>query len=257
MGDNNGERAGRLTCEFEIADCEIQNQLRRVDRKSRIEGFFAPFTIMHHLLEIWFSWVLSGGYVGIIVLMAMGSTPLPVPAEAVLPPAAFLAAQGKLNPAGVILAGTLGAYLGAAFMYWISRWIGRPLVLRFGRFILLTPNKLEHAEHWLNRYEAGGVFFARVLPVVRHLISIPAGIVRMNFAVFSFVTILGSAISCSILAYLGHRAYLAEPELLTNPEAMVHFIRGQSGSILLIVTLFAALYMLTLRLMKPRSCSRS
>jgi membrane protein DedA with SNARE-associated domain len=208
---------------------------------------------MHHLLEIWFSWVLSGGYVGIIILMAMGSTPLPVPAEVVLPPAAFLAAQGKLNPAGVILAGTFGAYLGAAFMYWISRWIGRPLILRFGRFILLTPGKLEHAEHWLNRYEVGGVFFARVLPVVRHLISIPAGIVRMNFPVFSLVTVLGSAISCSILAYLGHRAYLVEPELLTNPEALVHFIRGQSGGILLVVTVFAALYMLTVRLMKPNS----
>jgi len=210
---------------------------------------------MHHLLEIWFSWVLGGGYIGIIVLMAMGSMPLPVPAEVVLPPAAFLAAQGKLNPVGVVLAGTLGAYLGAAVMYWISRWIGRPLVLRFGRFILLTPKKLEDAEHWLNRYEAGGVFFSRVLPIVRHLISIPAGIVRMNFALFSLVTILGSAISCSILAYLGHRAYLVEPELLTNPEAMVHFIRGQSGGILLVVTLFAALYMLTLRLMKPRSGS--
>jgi membrane protein DedA with SNARE-associated domain len=208
---------------------------------------------MHHLLEIWFGWVLSGGYVGIIILMAMGSTPLPVPAEAVLPPAAFLAAQGKLHPAGVILAGTFGAYIGAAFMYWISRWIGRPLVLRFGRFILLTPTKLEHAEHWLNRYEAGGVFFARVLPVVRHLISIPAGIVRMNFAVFSLVTILGSAISCSILGYLGYRAYLVEPELVSNPEAMVHFIRGQSGGILLVVTIFAALYMFTLRLMKRRS----
>jgi membrane protein DedA with SNARE-associated domain len=210
---------------------------------------------MHHLLEIWFSWVLSGGYIGIIVLMAMGSTPLPVPAEVVLPPAAFLAAQGKLNMAGVILAGTFGAYLGAAFMYWISRWIGRPLILRFGRFILLTPIKLEHAERWLNRYEAGGVFFARVLPVVRHLISIPAGIVRMSFPVFSLVTILGSAISCSILAYLGHRAYLVEPELLTNPEALVHFIRGQSGGILLVVTIFAALYMLTMRLMKPGSGS--
>lgn len=208
---------------------------------------------MHHLLEIWFSWVLTGGYVGIIVLMAMGSTPLPVPAEVVLPPAAFLAAQGKLNPAGVILAGTVGAYLGAAFMYWISRLIGRPLILRFGRFILLTPGKLQHAERWLNRYEAGGVFFARVLPVVRHLISIPAGIVRMNFPLFSLVTILGSAISCSILAYLGHRAYLVEPELLTNPEALVHFVRGQSGGILLVVTVFAALYLLTMRLMKPRS----
>jgi membrane protein DedA with SNARE-associated domain len=210
---------------------------------------------MQHLLEIWFDWVLSGGYIGIIVLMAMGSTPLPVPAEVVLPPAAFLAAQGKLNIAGVILAGTLGAYLGAAFMYWISRWIGRPLVLRFGRFVLFTPKKLEEAEHWLNRYEAGGVFFARVLPVVRHLISIPAGIVRMNFALFSLVTILGSAISCSILAYLGHRAYLVEPELLTNPEALVHFIRGQSGGILLVVTIFAALYMLAVRLMKPSSGS--
>jgi membrane protein DedA with SNARE-associated domain len=85
---------------------------------------------MHHLLETWFSWVLSGGYVGIIVLMAMGSTPIPVPAEAVVPPAAFLAAQGKLSFTGVLLASTLGAYLGAAAMYWISRWIGRPLVLR-------------------------------------------------------------------------------------------------------------------------------
>jgi membrane protein DedA with SNARE-associated domain len=210
---------------------------------------------MHHLLEVWFGWVLSGGYIGIIILMAMGSTPLPVPAEAVLPPAAFLAAQGKLHPAGVILAGTFGAYLGAAFMYWISRWIGRPLVLRFGRFILLSPAKLEDAEHWLNRYEAGGVFFARVLPVVRHLISIPAGIVRMNFLVFSVVTVLGSAFSCSILAYLGHRAYLLEPELVSNPEAMIHFIRNQSGGILFVVTIFAALYMLTLRLMRPRSGS--
>jgi membrane protein DedA with SNARE-associated domain len=222
-----------------------------------IERFldFARNDNMHHLLEVWFGWVLSGGYIGIIILMAMGSTPLPVPAEAVLPPAAFLAAQGKLHPAGVILAGTFGAYLGAAFMYWISRWIGRPLVLRFGRFILLSPAKLEDAEHWLNRYEAGGVFFARVLPVVRHLISIPAGIVRMNFLVFSVVTVLGSAFSCSILAYLGHRAYLLEPELVSNPEAMVHFIRNQSGGILFVVTIFAALYMLTLRLMRPRSGS--
>src|SRR6266550_3242192 len=94
---------------------------------------------MHHLLEIWFGWVLSGGYVGIIILMAMGSTPLPVPAEAVLPPAAFLAAQGKLNPVGVILAGTFGAYLGAAFMYSISRWIGRQLILRLGGAFWLGP----------------------------------------------------------------------------------------------------------------------
>lgn len=208
---------------------------------------------MHHLLEIWFSWVLTGGYIGIIVLMAMGSTPIPVPAEAVLPPAAFLAAQGKLSFTGVILAGTVGAYLGAAAMYWISRWIGRPLVLRYGRFILLSPAKVEAAEHWLSRYESGGVFFARLLPVVRHLISIPAGIVRMNFVVFSLVTAAGSAISCGILAYLGKYAYQVEPQLLKDPEALVHFIKSKSLVIILVVIGFAILYMLTMRLMKPAS----
>jgi len=208
---------------------------------------------VHHLLELWFSWVLTGGYVGIIVLMAMSSSPLPVPAEVVIPPAAFLAAQGKLNFAGVILAGTLGAYLGAAAMYWISRWLGRPLVLRFGRVVLLTPKKLEEAEHWLARYEAGGVFFARILPIVRHLISIPAGIVRMNFTTFSCVTVIGSVVACCILAYLGERAQRAEPALLSNPEALVHFIRAQSRWILLVVVAFAVLYILALRLMKQRS----
>jgi membrane protein DedA with SNARE-associated domain len=208
---------------------------------------------MHHLLQIWFHWVLSGGYIGIILLMAMGSTPLPVPAEVVVPPAAFLAAQGHLSFPGVVLASTLGAYLGAAAMYWISRWIGRPLILRFGRLILLSPTKLEEAEHWLARYEAGGIFFARILPVVRHLISIPAGIVRMNFTVFSCMTIIGSAISCSILAYLGQLAYRKEPQLLNDPEALVHFIRGQSSWILLLVIAFATLYMVSLRLLKQRS----
>src|ERR1043166_3248592 len=168
---------------------------------------------MHHLLELWFGWVLTGGYIGIIVLMALGSTPVPVPAEVVIPPAAFLAAQGKLSFSGVILAATLGAYLGAAAMYWISRWIGRPLVLRFGPLVLLTPKKLEEAEHWLARYEAGGIFFARLLPGVRHLISIPAGIVRMNFITFSVMTAIGWAFSCSILAYRGFRARGVAPDL--------------------------------------------
>ena len=207
---------------------------------------------MQHLLEVWFEWVLTGGYLGIIVLMALGSTPLPVPAEVVVPPAAFLAAQGQLSFTGVILASTLGAYLGAAAMYWLSRWIGRPLVLRFGRLFLFPPKKLEEAEHWLARYEAGGIFFARLLPGVRHLISIPAGIVRMNFFVFTYTTVIGSAISCSILAFLGERAHRLEPQLLSNPQALMHLIRTQSHWILLVVLGFAALYITSMRLTKPR-----
>jgi len=207
---------------------------------------------VHHLLQIWFEWVLNGGYLGVIVLMAMASSPLPVPAEVVIPPAAFLAAQGRFSLAGVIVAGTFGAYLGASFMYWVSKWIGRPLVLRFGRYLLLNPKKLEQAERWLDQYEAGGVFFARILPVVRHLISIPAGIVQMNFGTFSATTIMGSAISCGLLAYLGQRAYQLEPQLLTDPEAMVHFVKSQSRWILLVVFIFAALYFIALRLMHGR-----
>jgi membrane protein DedA with SNARE-associated domain len=220
-----------------------------------IEKFFdfARNDNMHHLLETWFHWVLTGGYVGIIVLMAMESSIFPVPSEIVIPPAAFLAAQGKLSFTGVLLAGVLGSYLGSAITYWASRLIGRPVIVKYGRFVLVTPKKLEQAEQWLARYEAGGVFFARLLPVVRHLISIPAGIVRMNFGLFSLVTIAGSTLWCWILAYLGDKAYRLEPELLTSPDALVRFIHGQSRGILLVVALFAALYMLSLRLMKPRS----
>ena len=206
---------------------------------------------MHHLLETWFTWVLTGGYTGIIVLMAMESSIFPVPSEVVIPPAAFLAAQGKLSFAGVVLAGTLGSYLGSAITYWASRLIGRALIVKYGRFVLLTPKKLERAEHWLARYEAGGIFFARLLPVVRHLISIPAGIVRMNFGLFSLMTITGSAIWCYILAYLGEKAYRVEPQLLTDPEALVRFIHGQSTWILVVVAVFAALYILSMRLSKP------
>lgn len=206
---------------------------------------------MHHLLEMWFAWVLTGGYTGIIVLMAMESSIFPVPSEIVIPPAAFLAAQGKLSFTGVVLAGTLGSYLGSAITYWASRLIGRPLIVKYGRFVLLTPKKLERAERWLARYEAGGIFFARLLPVVRHLISIPAGIVRMNFGLFSLMTITGSAIWCYILAYLGQKAYRVEPQLLTDPEALVRFIHGQSTWILVVVAVFAALYIVSMRLSKP------
>src|SRR5216110_952205 len=208
---------------------------------------------MQQWVAVWFQWVHDWGYVGIVMLMAMESSVIPIPSEIVIPPAAYWAAQGRYSFGGVVLAGTAGSYLGAAATYWAARWLGRPLLVRYGRYVFCPEAKLLRAERWLARYEAGGVFFARLVPVVRHLIGIPAGIVRMNFGLFSFVTIAGSALWCSILAYLGDKAYRIEPELLTNPEALVRFIHGQSRGILLVIALFAALYMLILRLMKPRS----
>lgn len=206
---------------------------------------------MHHLLEIWFGWVLHGGYLGIILLMAMESSIFPVPSEIVIPPAAFLAAQGHLSFAGVIAAGTFGSYLGAAINYWVALFLGRPFVERYGHYFFVSPEKLAGAEHWLARYEAGGVFFARLLPVIRHLISIPAGIVRMSFGTFSAVTIIGSAIWCTILAYLGDRAYRAEPNLLANPDALVHLVKSQSTWIIGLVVAFAIIYFVVVRATRP------
>ncbi|HEY8669669.1 MAG TPA: DedA family protein [Terriglobales bacterium] len=208
---------------------------------------------MHYFVTLWFDWVLQWGYLGIIVLMAMESSVIPVPAEIVIPPAAFLAAQGKLTFVGVILAGTFGSYLGAAISYWVSRWVGRPVISRFGKYFFLSQGKLERAEIWLARYEASGVFFARLLPVIRHLISIPAGIVRMNFWMFSATTIAGSAVWCSVLTYLGNQAYRAKPDLISNPEGLLEFIKERSHSLVLLVAAFAVLYLLFLRFSAKRT----
>ena len=219
-------------------------------------SFSSAFPIVHHLLEIWFGWVLHGGYFGIIVLMAMESSIFPVPSEIVIPPAAFLAARGDISFGGVILAGTVGSYLGAAITYWISLWVGRAVINRCGKYFFIGPEKLERAEIWLARYEAGGVFFARLLPVIRHLISIPAGIVRMNFWLFSLVTIAGSALWCWILAYLGAKAYRAQPDLINNPDGLMQLIKSQSHWIVLFVAVLAVLYLLVLRLSAKRPTSR-
>ena len=196
---------------------------------------------MHHLLEIWFGWVLHGGYWGIIGLMALESSIIPIPSEIIIPPAAFLAARGDLSLAGVILAGTLGSYLGAVIGYLICLWIGRPFLRRFGKYFLISEDKLERAEIWLARYETGGVFFARLLPVIRHLISYPPGLVRMNFLKFSLATIAGSALWCSVLAYLGVKAFRAQPDLIAHVDGWTNFVKGQSHWIVLFAAVLAVL----------------
>ena len=211
--------------------------------------------MMHHLVDVWYGWVRDGGYWGIVLLMAMESSIIPVPAEIVIPPAAFLAAQGQLSFTGVIIAGTVGSYIGSALSYWVSLWVGRPLIIRYGRYFLLGEEKIARAEVWLQRYEAGGIFFARLLPVIRHLISIPAGLVRMNFGIFSLMTILGAALWCSVLAFLGDRLYHAQPDLLNNPEALEHGIKHQSVGIVACILVLAILYFLVLRLTEKKAAA--
>jgi membrane protein DedA with SNARE-associated domain len=174
-------------------------------------------TALLHQFSDWYLATLSqGGYWLIAGLMALESTIVPIPSEVIIPPAAYLAhTQGQFSFVGVVLAGTAGSWLGAAAMYWAARLLGHPVIVRFGRYVGLAPAKLEMAERWCTRYGPPGVFFSRLLPVIRHLIGIPTGILRMSFRWYGLATLFGSLIWCSVLAWLG-TAVGQHPELLAG-----------------------------------------
>jgi membrane protein DedA with SNARE-associated domain len=204
--------------------------------------------MFHQLILTWFNWVHDWGYLGVILLMAMESSIFPVPSEIVMPPAAFLAAQGRMNFWLVILAGTFGSWLGSAVTYWVSRRLGHAAIKKWGRYFLIDEEKLKRAEHFMERYEAGGIFFARLLPVVRHLISIPAGILEMRFGIFSVMTIAGSALWCSILSWYGKGIAERNPDLMTDPGKLIHTIKDESVWFVGGIAVVGALYFLMLRL---------
>ena len=155
----------------------------------------------------------------IILLMAIESSIIPLPSEVVVPPAAYFALQDNsdLNIWMVILTATIGAVLGAAVNYGLSMLIGRPIIYRFadsrwGKLLMLNSEKLENAENYFKKRGNVSIFFGRLLPAVRHLISIPAGLSRMNFGKFTLYTTLGAAIWNFALAGMGYLLYLAVPD---------------------------------------------
>ncbi len=198
----------------------------------------------HHLLAWWLQHVLDWGYLGIFVMMAFESTALPIPAEIVIPPAAYWAAQGKLSFAGVILAGTAGSWFGSAASYWIAWKLGRPLILRFGKYLLLSPAKIEAADRWFDTYGAGGIFVARLLPAIRHVISVPAGLFKMNFARFSVATILGAGLFCSALAWFGAKVLGHDPRLMQDPKALGDALAANKLYLVGFAVVIGALYAL-------------
>lgn len=170
-----------------------------------------------HQFSDWYLSVLSqGGYWLIAGLMALESTVVPIPSEVIIPPAAYLAhTQGQFSAVGIVLSGAAGSWIGAAIMYWGSRWLGRPLVMRLGPYLGLAAAKIEMAERWSSRYGWAGVFFARLLPVIRHLIGIPVGILRMDFRWYALATLAGALLWCSVLTWLGE-SIGRHPELLAG-----------------------------------------
>jgi membrane protein DedA with SNARE-associated domain len=170
--------------------------------------------LLHQFSDWYLSMLAQGGYWLIAALMALESTIIPIPSEVIIPPAAYLAhTQGEFSLLGVILAGTIGSWVGASIMYWGARWLGRPVVLKIGPYVGVAAAKIQMAEAWSARYGWAGVFFSRLLPVIRHLIGIPAGILRMEFRWYAAATLGGSFVWTSVLAWLG-RTVGEHPELL-------------------------------------------
>jgi membrane protein DedA with SNARE-associated domain len=200
--------------------------------------------VFHHFFATWMQLSLDWGYAGVFLLMAVESTVFPLPSELVVPPAAYWAQQGHLSFWGVVAAATLGSWLGASLSYAVARAVGRPLILRYGRYVFVPPAKWDLAEAWIRRYSTGGVFFARLLPVVRHLVSLPAGAARMDFRTFSYSTLGGSFAWSFVLAWFGAQVLGGEPRLLQDPEALMHVLKVKLLWIVGAAALLLALYVL-------------
>ena len=159
-------------------------------------------------MESWItSTIESFGYAGVILLMFLENLFPPIPSEVVMPLSGYTAAQGQLSIVGVIVAGTLGTVLGALFWYYVARWLGEDRLKgwtrRHGRWITLGPRDVDKADAWFDRYGGWVVFFGRVVPTVRTLVAIPAGLFGMNLWFYLMLTTVGSAIWTAGLALLG------------------------------------------------------
>lgn len=148
--------------------------------------------------------VERAGYPGIVLGMFLESSFFPFPSEVIVPPAGYLASQGRLSLWLVVLSGIMGSLLGALFNYWLALRLGRPLILRLGRYFGLTERGYARAERYLRRHGALGTFVGRLIPGLRQYISLPAGLARMGLGQFVLSTTLGAGLWTAVLAWLGY-----------------------------------------------------
>lgn len=143
------------------------------------------------------------GYIGVFILMMLESALIPVPSEVIMPFSGFLVATGQFNIFYILVAGTVGNLVGSVIAYYIGSYIGRKLVLRYGRYVLIDESHLDLADRWFQKFGEKIIFISRNLPAVRTYISLPAGITKMNIVKFSVYTLIGSIPWNFALLYAG------------------------------------------------------
>ena len=197
-----------------------------------VEYLVAPITSLISLL----------GYFGIFILMVMESMVFPVPSELVMPFAGFLIADGRFTFAMVLVASSLGSVAGSLISYWIGKFGGRPLLLKYGKFLLLNEHHLEYTENFFRKSGEKTIFISRFVPVVRHLISVPAGIAEMNMKKFLIFTAAGATIWNLFLAFVGCK-------LRENWDTILKY-SSVIDIIILAVLVFVVLYLIIKKYLK-------
>ena len=190
---------------------------------------------MHAVIDWLVQTIGSMGYPGIFLLMALESSVIPIPSELVMPPAGYLAQQGQMNMAAAILCGTAGSLIGAYANYFAAHFLGRPLILKYGKYVFITEEKFAKVETFFLKHGEISTFIGRLLPVVRHLISLPAGLAGMNHLKFSLYTLLGAGIWVTVLTFLGYF-------IGSNQDLIMKYSHHALGIVLLVSSVIVLIY---------------
>ena len=192
-------------------------------------------------MYVFLDWLVNAigsmGYPGIMFLMFIESTFIPLPSELVIPPAGYLISQNQMSWTGVIASGTLGSVLGAVFNYTIAIYVGRPFILKYGRYFGISQSHFIKGENFFLKHGNISTFIGRLILGVRHYISFPAGLARMNLRQFCFYTALGAGIWVWILTYIGYFVG-------NNKEKIIEVSKQWSLYVIIACALLIALYIL-------------
>jgi membrane protein DedA with SNARE-associated domain len=189
--------------------------------------------MLHEVINWLITTIGAMGYTGIFLLMALESSIVPIPSEIIMPPAGYLVQQGQMNMALVILSGTLGSLFGAYLNYFAAHYLGRPFLLKYGRYVLITEEHFRRVEDYFASHGEISTFIGRMLPVIRHLISLPAGLAGMNLIKFTIYTLLGAFIWVSILTWIGY--FLGDNEALIMQYSHQAIIGVIAASVALVI----------------------
>jgi len=191
--------------------------------------------LLHQLINFLVETIGSLGYIGIFALMFLESTFFPFPSEVVMIPAGFLAYKGDMNLYIVMLMGILGSLSGGLLNYYLSKTLGRKLLLKYGHYVWFDEEKLLKMENFFKKHGEISTFNGRLIPVVRQYISIPAGLSNMNIFKFSLFTVLGAGIWVVILTLLGY-------VLGSNQELINEYLKSITIATLITIVIISAIY---------------